>query len=113
MVVPFHEKINIVKSALRIDPDQLKHAAQANLDIHFSPPVDFLFLESLPYTSIPRETECVGPDKPARSAPILLVRYITHTAIVHVMLCYIIQAKVVRDINIFIRNIDRGLNFKR
>ena len=36
-----------------IDQDQPKHAAQANPDSHFSPPVDFLFQESLLYTSIP------------------------------------------------------------
>ena len=34
------------------DPDQSKHFVQANPDIHFSPPVDFLFQESLHYTSI-------------------------------------------------------------
>ena len=34
-------------------PDHPKHAAQAYPDIHFSPPVDLLFLESLLYTSIP------------------------------------------------------------
>ena len=32
--------------------DQLKHAAQAYRDRHFSPPVNFLFQESLLYTSI-------------------------------------------------------------
>ena len=47
------EKTNIVDSALSIVSDQLKHAAQANPDRHFSPPVDFLFQESLLYTSIP------------------------------------------------------------
>ena len=54
----------MVESALSIDPDQPKHATQANpeRDRHFSPPVDFLFQESLLYTSIPPETECVGPD---------------------------------------------------
>ena len=51
---PSHEKTNIVDSAYSIDPDQPKHAAQANPDIHCSPPVDFLFQESLLYTSIPR-----------------------------------------------------------
>ena len=50
---PFHEKTNIVESAQSIDPDQPKHAAHANPDKHFSPPVDFLFQESLLYTSIP------------------------------------------------------------
>ena len=38
---------------LRIDPDQLKHAAQVNPDWHFSPPVDFLLQESFLYTCIP------------------------------------------------------------
>ena len=38
---------------LCIDLDQHKHAAQANPDRHFSSPVDFLFQESLLYTSIP------------------------------------------------------------
>ena len=38
---------------LSIYPDQHKHAAQANPDRNFSPPVDFLFQESLLYTSIP------------------------------------------------------------
>ena len=36
-----------------IDPDQPKHAAQAYSDIYFSPPVDFLFQESLLFISIP------------------------------------------------------------
>ena len=35
-----------------LDPDQYQHAAQDNPDICFSPPVDFLFQESLLYTSI-------------------------------------------------------------
>ena len=35
-------------------------STRINLDRHFSPPVDFLFQESLLYTSIPPETECVG-----------------------------------------------------
>ena len=35
-----------------IDHDQPKHAAQADSDTHFSPPVNFLFQESLLYTSI-------------------------------------------------------------
>ena len=39
-------------SALSIDPDLPKHAAQAYPDRHCSPPVDFLFQESLLYTSI-------------------------------------------------------------
>ena len=43
---PFHEKTNSV------DPDQPKHAAQANPDRHCSPPVDFLFQETLLYNSI-------------------------------------------------------------
>ena len=38
-------------SALSIDPDQPKHAEQANPDGQFSPPVDFLFQESLLYIS--------------------------------------------------------------
>ena len=50
------------------DPDQPKHVAQANPDIHFSPPVDFLFQASLLYTSIPPGTECVCPDQSARTA---------------------------------------------
>ena len=41
------------KTALCIEPDQPKHAAQANPDRHFSPHVDFLLKESLLYTSIP------------------------------------------------------------
>ena len=49
----FHEKTNIWDSALSIDLDQPKHAAQAYPDIHFSPPEDFLFQESLLYTSTP------------------------------------------------------------
>ena len=40
-------------SAKSIDPDLPKHAAQANPDIRCSPPVDFLFQESLLYTSFP------------------------------------------------------------
>ena len=39
-------------STYSIDPDQPKHAEQANPDRHFSHPVDFLFQESLLYTSI-------------------------------------------------------------
>ena len=53
MCRPSREKINIVDSAQSIDPDQPKHATQAYPDRHFSPPVDFLFQESLLYTSIP------------------------------------------------------------
>ena len=60
-------KTNIVDSATSIDPDQPKQSAQAYLDIQFSPPVDFLLLESFLYTSIPPETECVGPDQSART----------------------------------------------
>ena len=45
-IEPFHEKTNIV------DPDQPKFAARANPDRHFSTLVDFLFQESLLYTSI-------------------------------------------------------------
>ena len=40
-----------MESAYSIDPDQPKHTAQANPDRHYSPPVDFLFRESLHYTS--------------------------------------------------------------
>ena len=47
------EQTNIVDSALSIDLDQPKHAAQGNPDRHFSPAVDFLFQESLQYISIP------------------------------------------------------------
>ena len=36
-------KTNIVDSALNIDPDQPKHAAQVIPGRHFSRPVDFLF----------------------------------------------------------------------
>ena len=39
------EKTNILVSASSIEPDQLKHSAQANLDRHFSPHVDFQFYE--------------------------------------------------------------------
>ena len=60
MCRPSREKINSVDSALSIDPYQPKHATQAYPDRHFSPPVDFLFQESLLYTSIPPKTECVG-----------------------------------------------------
>ena len=54
---PSREKTNIVDSALSFDPDQPKHAAQAYPDRHFSPSVDFLFEESLLYTSIPLRRE--------------------------------------------------------
>ena len=50
---PFLEITNIVDSALSIDPDQHKHAAQAYPGRHFSPPVDFLLKESLLHTYIP------------------------------------------------------------
>ena len=53
---PSREKTNIVDSALSIDPDQPKHAAQDNPDRHFLPPVDCLFQESLLYTFIPRRS---------------------------------------------------------
>ena len=46
-------RTNIMASAYCIDPDQPKHAAQAFPDRHFSAAVDFLFQESLIYTSIP------------------------------------------------------------
>ena len=59
---PSHEKTNSVDYVYSIDPDQPRHAAQANLYRHFSPPVDFLFQESLLCTPIPPETERVGPD---------------------------------------------------
>ena len=49
---PSCEATNIVDSALSIDPDQPKHAAQAYPVGHFSPHVDFLFQESLLYISI-------------------------------------------------------------
>ena len=38
---------------VKYHPDQPTHVAQANHDRHFSPPVGFLFQESLLYTSIP------------------------------------------------------------
>ena len=44
---------DIVDSASSIDPDQPKHDEQANPVRHFSPPVYFLFRESLLYTCIP------------------------------------------------------------
>ena len=50
---PAREKTNIVDSAKSIVPDQSKRAAQAYPDNHVSPPVDFLFQESLLYTSVP------------------------------------------------------------
>ena len=55
MYEPFHEKTNIVDSALSIDPDQPKHAVQSNPGRHFLPFCWFLFQESLLYTctSIP------------------------------------------------------------
>ena len=55
---PSREETNIV------DPDQPKHAAQANPDRNVSPPADFLFQESLLITSSPppSKTECVGPN---------------------------------------------------
>ena len=49
----FHEKTNIVDSALCIDVMYPKHAAQANQDRHCSHPEDFLYQESLLYTAIP------------------------------------------------------------
>ena len=45
-------KTNSVDSALNIEPDQPRHAAQAIPDRHFSPYVEFLFQESLLYTYI-------------------------------------------------------------
>ena len=54
----FREKTNIMHSALSIDPDQPKHAAQANPDRHFSPP--FSGIITL-YLFSPK-TECVGSD---------------------------------------------------
>ena len=62
-------------SAKSIDPDQPKHAMQAYSDRHCSPPVDFLFQESLLYTPVP--LECVGPDQSAGIAQADLGRYIT------------------------------------
>ena len=41
----------------KTNPDQPKHIAQAYPDRHDSPTVDFLFQESLLYTSIPPDTE--------------------------------------------------------
>ena len=49
----FRKKIDIIDSAQSTDQDQLKHTALANPGRHFSSPVDFLFHESLLYTSIP------------------------------------------------------------
>ena len=54
---PVRGKTNIVVTELSIDPDQPKHAAQANSSRHFSPPVNFLFHESLLNTSIPLRRE--------------------------------------------------------
>ena len=45
-------KTNIVDSAYSIDSYQPKYSAQANPGRHFSPPVDFLFHDSLLYPSI-------------------------------------------------------------
>ena len=57
------------------DPDQPKHAAQAYLDWHFLPPVDFLFQESFLYTvPLSPETEGVGLDQSVQTD---LDRYIT------------------------------------
>ena len=50
---PSCKKTNIVDSAWSIEPVQPKHAAQVYPDRHFSPTADFLFQESLLYTSIP------------------------------------------------------------
>ena len=61
---PFHEKTNIAQRKVST-PDQPKHAAQANPGKHFSPPVDYIFQESLLY---PPDTECVSPNEPAQSA---------------------------------------------
>ena len=47
------------------------YTAQVYPDIHFSPPVGFLFQEVLLYTP---ETECLGPDQFAQAD---LDRYIT------------------------------------
>ena len=44
---PFHENANIV------DLDQLRHVAQANPQRRLSPPVEFLFQESLLYSYYP------------------------------------------------------------
>ena len=68
------EKTNIVNSAYSIDSDQPRHAAQAYMDRHFSPPVDYLFHESLLYTSI---ALCIGPDQSVRTEQADLCRYIT------------------------------------
>ena len=58
----FTRKLTVLTLRTCIDPDQPKHAAQANTDRHFSPPMDFQFQESLLYTYIYPETECIGPD---------------------------------------------------
>ena len=61
-----------------IDPDQPKHAAQDYPDIHFSPPVDFLFQEWIIIIYLyPSETEWVGPDQFAQTAQADLGRYMT------------------------------------
>ena len=60
---PSCEKTNIVDYALSIDPGQPKHAAQAYPDRHFSTPVDYLFNESLLYTSIDLRRNVSGPDQ--------------------------------------------------
>ena len=52
IIKPSREKTNIIDSALSIDPDQPKHAAQANPDRHLSPPADVLYQESLFFTAL-------------------------------------------------------------
>ena len=49
----FTIRVDTLRRVHNVDPDQPKHAAQTNPDRHFLPPVDFLFQESLLYTSIP------------------------------------------------------------
>ena len=55
IIVLILENENLIKKNTDtvINSDQPKYSAQANPDKHFSPPVDFLFQESLLFTSIP------------------------------------------------------------
>ena len=62
-------KTNIMDFALRIDTDQFKHAAQADLEETVSGNVTL-------YLYLP-ETVCVGPDKPERTTQADQGRYIT------------------------------------
>ena len=72
-----------------MDQDKPKHAAQAYPDRNFSPPVDVLLHESLLYASNPPETECVGPDKSARTVQADLGRYITRRLLYYSEIPYI------------------------